>query len=101
MAADQAQTLDNITLFQGLDPAARRALADRCRWQHYAVGQQIVGQLDTSHDVFCIVKGRVRATSYSLAGKEVSYRDIGAGELVGEFSAIDGEPRSATVVFRM
>ncbi len=45
-----------------------------------------------------IARGRVRATGYSLSGKEVSYRDLNAGEMVGEFSAIDGAPRSADVI---
>lgn len=93
-----ADTLDGIEILRGLTAAERQGVAKRCQWRRFAPGQQIVGHMDTTRDVFFVVTGRVRATSYSLAGKEVSYRDIGAGDMFGEFSAIDGEPRSADVV---
>lgn len=92
------QTLDGIEVLQAMAPEARQALAGHCRWQRFASGQQIVGHLDTTRDVFFVVEGRVRATSYSLTGREVSYRDVTAGDMVGEFSAIDGAPRSADVI---
>ena len=53
---------------------------------------------DDSHDVYFVIDGRVRATIYSVSGREVTFRDISAGMHFGEFSAIDGEPRSANVV---
>ncbi len=93
-----AETLDRIALLRAMAPEARRALAGRCRWQHYPAGQQIVGQLDLTREVYLLAEGRARAISYSLAGKEVSYRDIETGDMFGEIAAIDGEPRSADVV---
>jgi CRP-like cAMP-binding protein len=44
--------------------------------------------------------GDVRVTIYSTAGKAVSFRDLGSGEIFGEFPAIDGGPRSASVEAR-
>ncbi len=73
-------------------------LAKRCQWRRYSRDQQILGYGDESQDVFFLVRGRVRAINYSLAGKEVSFRDIEAGDTFGEFAAIDGQPRSANVV---
>lgn len=93
-----ANTLDESEVLQDLTAEARQAVAARCQWRRFSPGQQIVGHMDATRDVFFVVAGRARATSYSLAGKEVSYRDIGAGDMFGEFSAIDGEPRSADVV---
>lgn len=61
-------------------------------------GRQIVGQEDSSSELYLMVEGIARAKSYSETGKEVSYRDIGAGELFGEFSAVDDAPRSAAIV---
>lgn len=37
-------------------------------------------------------------TIYSPAGKEVTFRDLAAGDMFGELSAIDGNPRSADIV---
>ena len=48
--------------------------------------------------MYFVVEGEVRATSYSLEGKEVIFRDIVAGEMFGEYAAIDGRPRAADVV---
>lgn len=90
--------LDGISIFRPLTPAAREATLARCRRHRFGRGEQIVGRHDETRDVFFVVEGKVRAVSYSLAGKEVAYRNIEAGDMFGEFSAIDGEPRSADVV---
>ena len=74
------------------------ALGQRCRWGHYSAHQEIVGYLDDSQDVFFVISGEVRAVIYSMSGKEVTFRDLGPGQMFGEFAAIDGQPRSATVV---
>lgn len=74
------------------------ALGMRCRWGHYSAHQEIVGYLDDSQDVFFVISGEVRAVIYSMSGKEVTFRDLGPGQMFGEFAAIDGQPRSATVV---
>ena len=61
----------------------------------------VIAQDDDSSDVFFVVSGQVRATSFSKVGKEVSFQDLGPGEMFGELSAIDGEPRSTHVVTRV
>jgi CRP/FNR family cyclic AMP-dependent transcriptional regulator len=50
--------------------------------------------------VFFITLGEVRVTIYSSAGKAVSFRELAAGEIFGEFPAIDCGPRSASVEAR-
>ena len=92
------ETLGGIELFENLPVPDLKALASRCLWRRYTVDQQIVGHLDQTRDVFFIVEGSVRAIIYSLAGKEITFRDISAGDMFGEFSAIDGQPRSAHVI---
>jgi hypothetical protein len=37
---------------------------------------------------------------YCVAGKEVNFRDLGPGEVFGEYAAIDRSPRSASVETR-
>ena len=95
---DAKFTLSDIDLFSGLPSADIKALSGRCRWHPYAPDQQIIGHQDDTTDVYFIASGRVRVTVYSLSGKEVSFRDLGAGKSFGELSAIDGEPRSANVI---
>lgn len=50
--------------------------------------------------MFFIALGEVRATIYSTVGKAVSFREMSTGETFGEFPAIDGGPRSASVEAR-
>lgn len=90
-------TLETVRFLRTLPPDAIEALSRRCQWQRYHANQLIVGQDDETQDVFFIVRGRVRITVYAASGKEVSFRDLGAGQMFGELSAIDGQPRSATV----
>lgn len=51
---------------------------------------------DHSDWIGLLVKGRVKVSCYGADGRERLVAVIGPGELLGELSAIDGEPRSAT-----
>ena len=90
-------SLEGVGILAGLSAEAREDLQRRCTWRRYRPGDPIVGYLDASDDVFFIVEGEARVTIYSQAGKAVSFRDLGPGEVFGEYPAIDGGPRSASV----
>lgn len=60
-------------------------------------GELIIGHRDQSRDVLFLLDGLARVSVYSLAGRQVSFRDIRPGDVVGELSAIDGKARSASV----
>jgi CRP-like cAMP-binding protein len=90
-------TLDGIEILGGLTAEARRALAGRCSWRDFKPRQQIVGHQEDSRTVFFLTAGKAHATIFSESGKQVTFRDIHTGEMFGEFAAIDGKPRSATV----
>jgi CRP-like cAMP-binding protein len=92
-----ADSLQGIGLLQGLCEADLEALAKRCSWRRYQAHEQIIHFHDETRDVYFVVEGEVRAITYSLEGKEVTYRDISAGDMFGEYAAIDGEPRTATI----
>lgn len=95
---DESFTLSGIDLFMGLSDSDLEAVAKRCQWCRYGPGEQIIGDQDETTDVFFIASGQVRATVYAASGKEVSFRDLGAGKSIGELSAVDGAPRSANVI---
>jgi CRP/FNR family cyclic AMP-dependent transcriptional regulator len=50
--------------------------------------------------VFFITEGEVRVTIYSLSGEVVNFTELGAGDVFGEYAAIDGDLRSASVEAR-
>jgi CRP-like cAMP-binding protein len=87
-----------IALLEGLSAERLEALARECAWRNYRPGQRIISRAAADRDVHLIVSGRVRVTTYSAAGRQVTFRDIAAGELFGEVAAIDDMPRSADVV---
>ena len=93
----QTDALSEIGVLNALDNAAKRSIAAECSWHNIEQDQQIIGHLDRSDDVYFLVQGTVRAISYSFDGKEVSFRDIGPGEIFGEYAAIDGGERSANI----
>jgi CRP/FNR family cyclic AMP-dependent transcriptional regulator len=90
--------LRSIALLDGLSPDRLDALARACAWRRCAPEQQIISREAEDRDLYLIVSGRVRVTTYSAGGRQVTFRDIGAGDYFGEVAAIDGEPRSADVV---
>ena len=95
---DRGKLLERISLFSDTPEVQRADIANCCTWSRYGRNRQVVGQNDETTDVFFLVEGRVRIKVYSATGREVTYTDIGGGDLFGEFSAIDSLPRSASVV---
>jgi len=92
--------LERSAIFAGLPQEALERIRRRCRWRRYEPGEPIVDYLDPSDDVFFVTAGEARVTIYSLAGKAVSFRDLGPGDVFGEYPVIDGGPRSASVEAR-
>ena len=98
MAAAEHTTLDGVEILEPLSDDKLRALERECRWRNYAAEEQIIDRDSDTSDVYFVIDGRVRVVNYSYSGREVSYDDIGSGNVFGELAAIDGAPRSANVV---
>jgi CRP/FNR family cyclic AMP-dependent transcriptional regulator len=77
----------------GADEAA--ALLSLGRRRRYPARSPVFFEGDDAHEVLIIHSGQVKVTLTSLEGREVVLDVLGAGELLGELSAIDGAPRSA------
>ncbi len=89
--------IGELALFSGLPVEDRRKAASLCAWTTYGPEVEILGESENSSDIFFVVRGEVTAKSYSASGREVTFNTIGPGQMFGEFSAIDGQPRSASV----
>ncbi len=92
--------LSGIALLESLSPEELLDIEKLCRWQRYRKGEQIVERASENRDVFFVVEGTVEIVNHSLSGRAVAYADLGAGQFFGELSAIDNEPRSASVIAR-
>jgi CRP/FNR family cyclic AMP-dependent transcriptional regulator len=94
----QGQSLAGVKLFSELDLEARQAIANLCKGAEFEPGETIVSNKDTGCDVYFIISGEVTVSAMSVNGKRISFHDKCAGDMVGELSAIDGQPRSAHVM---
>ena len=96
--ARSSETLARIPLFSNLPQAEVDRLDTQCVWLDHQPKQQILHYNDEGTEVYFVVSGVVRVLIYSPKGKEVILRDIKDGEFFGELAALDGRPRSASIV---
>ena len=68
------------------------------RPRRYGAGVTLFHQGDDAGPVIVLLSGRVKVVSLTSAGREVIVAVRGPGDLLGELSAIDDEPRAATVI---
>lgn len=74
------------------------ALEERATRRTFARGQALCHRGQVADRVMILTKGRVKVSSTTAAGREVVLAFLAPGELLGELGAIDGAPRSASIV---
>jgi CRP/FNR family transcriptional regulator, cyclic AMP receptor protein len=65
-------------------------LASSCSWRKFEPGQEIVSRHTPADDVHLIVDGSVRIHVHTGDGREVLFKHVQEGGIVGDFGAIDG-----------
>jgi CRP/FNR family cyclic AMP-dependent transcriptional regulator len=75
-----------------------RAIAERGVRVRFAPGEVLMHHGATGRTCFAIESGAVLATATSTQGAELVLSRRSSGELVGELAALEGAPRSATVI---
>jgi CRP-like cAMP-binding protein len=76
----------------------RTEIASRLRLLRAPKGRTLLEKGSRSTDVFFLLQGQAEVLLYSSGGREVCVNDIGPGDMFGEIAALDGEPRSASIV---
>ena len=92
------KSLASIDLLKGVSAAAFKRIEQRCLWKFHAKGAVVLNQDDDSHEVLFVRCGRVRVVQFTSTGREIGFAEITSGGHVGEMAAIDGGPRSASVI---
>src|SRR5712671_249675 len=87
-----------VQLLKCLPDALRTEITHRLRVIRAPKGRTVVEKGSGSTDVFFLLQGRAEVLLYSSSGREVCVNDIGPGDMFGEIAALDGEPRSASIV---
>lgn len=81
-----------------LDPGASRSLLDLGRRRRFPAGSVLFSEGDSSDRVVVLLGGRVKVSSFTEDGREVVLALSGPGDLLGDLSTIDRQPRSATAI---
>jgi len=94
----EGDPLGTIKVFGNLSAEERQRLVRNCVRLKFAPNQVVFDKDDENCDVMFIVRGKVAVTGYSISGKNISFDELTEGDFFGELAAIDGEPRSASVI---
>lgn len=71
-------------------------IARRLKRRVFEADEVVFEQGEPGDAMFIIRSGRVKIYSRGEGGKELTLNEYGGGDFFGEFSLIDGEPRSAS-----
>ena len=93
------KSLKTIPAFKRLPPDILRDLEARCTWVDVAPEHPILDYHRDDEDSVCfLVAGKANALILTPAGRTVGLCELDEGQMFGELSAIDGLPRSASVI---
>ena len=96
--SQQQDLLQLVPLFRGLPPALLGELARRLRPLRVPARATIFHTDDVGSQLYIIVRGVVKIFIPSPEGREVVLAIQRSGDLFGEMSLLDNEPRSASAV---
>ncbi len=92
-----ADDLRSFTLFKAMNPAELDALAQVMHRQSYPADVVLFRKGDPGEAMLLICGGQVRVILNDEHGNEITLRALGEGQILGEFSLLDRQPRSATI----
>ena len=95
---EQLLTRILATVFGELDTQALDLLREHLRWVEVAGGQTLMAQGEPGDSMYISVSGRLRAYVAQEDGSPRMVREMSRGQVVGEMSLFNDEPRSATVI---
>lgn len=92
----EVQSLRQVPMFQGVDPARLKLLAFTSDRVRFSPGQPFFSQGDASDAAYVILEGGADVILGTSAG-QIRVAQLGRNALVGEMGIICDAPRSATV----
>ncbi|MEO1483398.1 MAG: Crp/Fnr family transcriptional regulator [Myxococcota bacterium] len=92
------ELLRKVSFFDGLEEETLTQLSGCLKPMDFSKDALVVGQDDPGDAMFIIERGRVKVVLYGETGREMILSIFRAGDVVGEMSLLDGQPRSANVI---
>ena len=93
-----ALTLTGVKILRAVPDTERRFLETRCTFRRIAPGEVLLARFNVGKAVYFIVSGRARVVHWLDGQDEVTIATVGAGDAVGEISAVDGGTASASII---
>jgi CRP/FNR family transcriptional regulator, cyclic AMP receptor protein len=91
-----AEELRRFTLFKHVDNADLQALARVMRRRSFAANTLLFRKGEPGEAMMLLMTGQVRIFMNDDQGNEITFRTLGAGQILGEFSLLDRKMRSAS-----
>lgn len=78
-------------------PSVFGPVAAVARGLNISANNEILVQQHLTTELYFVLDGEVRVNMLAASGRQITYQILGAGEMFGEVSAVDGQGRSASV----
>jgi CRP/FNR family cyclic AMP-dependent transcriptional regulator len=88
--------LAEVPLFKGVEPTHRQALIDLMRRETFSKGETVFRRGDPGDSMYIILKGKVRIYTYAEDDPDNEFTIRTLDKMFGEWTMLDGEPRSAS-----
>jgi CRP-like cAMP-binding protein len=92
------RSLRSIELLSSLDSSDISRIEEQCSWRRLRMGERVFDRGSVGTDVFFVLDGAVSVVNFSPGGREIGFASARSGQIFGEMAAIDGQPRSASIV---
>jgi CRP-like cAMP-binding protein len=98
MGQDIVSQLKRIDWFKELPEDLLITLANKVNQRMLSKDETLFNKGDVGDSLFIILSGEVKVVTQDEDGNEIALNKVGAGEIIGEMSLLDHEPRSAGIV---
>jgi CRP-like cAMP-binding protein len=92
---EKRQIFEHHFLFGKLTANEIDVLISYARVERYPAGREIFAKGSPGQSLMAVLRGTVKISSLSEAGKEIVLSIMNAGEIFGEIAVLDGDERSA------
>ncbi|NEV63660.1 Crp/Fnr family transcriptional regulator [Thiorhodococcus minor] len=89
--------LEEVELFEGLDPEELEAIERHAIERHYRKATVVIERGDEANTLYLLLAGKVKVYVSDREGKEVVLRELGPGAHFGELALLGEQPRTASV----
>jgi CRP-like cAMP-binding protein len=94
---DRRELVRRIPVFSGMSDRELELLVELTTVKRLERNAYLFHKGEPGHQVYAVMEGRLKAAGRGRDGKEVVFRFMDPGEVIGEIAFLDAEPRSATV----